>query len=120
MYVKEMKLELIATLMLLMLLAQILILPIAVGSLNINTIDSNHTDMPTLEVVSPIPTTRVHKDHLKEHIVGDPNLNTQTRRMINFSEETAMALKDPSWIEAIQEELLQFKLQDVWTLVDLP
>nr|GEU67133.1 putative ribonuclease H-like domain-containing protein [Tanacetum cinerariifolium] len=30
------------------------------------------------------------------------------------------ALKDPSWIEAMQEELLQFKLQDVWTLVGLP
>nr|GEU99091.1 retrovirus-related Pol polyprotein from transposon TNT 1-94 [Tanacetum cinerariifolium] len=30
------------------------------------------------------------------------------------------ALKDPTWIEAMQEELLQFKLQDVWTLVDLP
>ncbi|GKA28827.1 putative ribonuclease H-like domain-containing protein, partial [Tanacetum coccineum] len=30
------------------------------------------------------------------------------------------ALKDPSWIEAMQEELLQFKLQQVWTLMDLP
>ncbi|GJS77805.1 putative ribonuclease H-like domain-containing protein [Tanacetum coccineum] len=30
------------------------------------------------------------------------------------------ALKDPSWIESMQEELLQFKLQQVWTLVDLP
>ncbi|GKF39360.1 hypothetical protein Tco_0119421 [Tanacetum coccineum] len=30
------------------------------------------------------------------------------------------ALKDPSWIEVMQEELLQFKLQQVWTLVDLP
>nr|GEU31793.1 putative ribonuclease H-like domain-containing protein [Tanacetum cinerariifolium] len=30
------------------------------------------------------------------------------------------ALKDPSWIEAMHKELLQFKLQDVWTLVDLP
>ncbi|GKC66317.1 putative ribonuclease H-like domain-containing protein, partial [Tanacetum coccineum] len=30
------------------------------------------------------------------------------------------ALKDPSWIEAMQEELLQFKLQEVWTLVDIP
>ncbi|GKA92414.1 putative ribonuclease H-like domain-containing protein, partial [Tanacetum coccineum] len=28
--------------------------------------------------------------------------------------------EDPSWIEAMQEELLQFKLQKVWTLVDLP
>ncbi|GKC17141.1 putative ribonuclease H-like domain-containing protein [Tanacetum coccineum] len=30
------------------------------------------------------------------------------------------ALKDPSWIEAMQDELLQFKLQNVWILVDLP
>ncbi|GKD33617.1 putative ribonuclease H-like domain-containing protein, partial [Tanacetum coccineum] len=30
------------------------------------------------------------------------------------------ALKDPSRIKAMQEELLQFKLQKVWTLVDLP
>ncbi|GJW95659.1 putative ribonuclease H-like domain-containing protein [Tanacetum coccineum] len=29
-------------------------------------------------------------------------------------------LQDPSWIEAMQEELLQFKLQQVWTLMDLP
>ncbi|GJU56205.1 putative ribonuclease H-like domain-containing protein [Tanacetum coccineum] len=29
------------------------------------------------------------------------------------------ALKDPSWIEAMQDELLQFKLQKVWTLVNL-
>ncbi|GJR20187.1 putative ribonuclease H-like domain-containing protein [Tanacetum coccineum] len=26
----------------------------------------------------------------------------------------------PSWVEAMQEELLQFRLQKVWTLVDLP
>nr|GFA45565.1 putative ribonuclease H-like domain-containing protein [Tanacetum cinerariifolium]GFA54513.1 putative ribonuclease H-like domain-containing protein [Tanacetum cinerariifolium] len=30
------------------------------------------------------------------------------------------ALKYPSWIEAMQEELLQFKMQKVWVLVDLP
>nr|GFC00583.1 putative ribonuclease H-like domain-containing protein [Tanacetum cinerariifolium] len=30
------------------------------------------------------------------------------------------ALKDPSWIEAMQEELLQFQMQKVWVLVDLP
>nr|GEZ57147.1 hypothetical protein [Tanacetum cinerariifolium] len=29
-------------------------------------------------------------------------------------------LKDPNWIEAMQEELLQFKMQKVWVLVDLP
>ncbi|GJX98979.1 putative ribonuclease H-like domain-containing protein [Tanacetum coccineum] len=30
------------------------------------------------------------------------------------------ALKDPSWVEAMQDELLQFKLLKFWTLVDLP
>nr|GEX40902.1 putative ribonuclease H-like domain-containing protein [Tanacetum cinerariifolium] len=30
------------------------------------------------------------------------------------------ALKDPAWVEVMQEELLQFNLQKVWTLVDLP
>nr|GEW83531.1 putative ribonuclease H-like domain-containing protein [Tanacetum cinerariifolium] len=30
------------------------------------------------------------------------------------------ALRDPSWVEAMQEELLQFKIQKVWTLVDCP
>nr|GFB35153.1 putative ribonuclease H-like domain-containing protein [Tanacetum cinerariifolium] len=30
------------------------------------------------------------------------------------------ALKDPSWIEAMQEELLQFKMHKVWILVDFP
>nr|GFB95219.1 hypothetical protein [Tanacetum cinerariifolium] len=30
------------------------------------------------------------------------------------------ALQDLSWVEAIQEELLRFKIQNVWTLVDCP
>ncbi|GJR05197.1 putative ribonuclease H-like domain-containing protein [Tanacetum coccineum] len=30
------------------------------------------------------------------------------------------AFEDESWVEAMQEELLQFKLQQVWVLVDLP
>ncbi|GJV31863.1 putative ribonuclease H-like domain-containing protein [Tanacetum coccineum] len=30
------------------------------------------------------------------------------------------ALQDDSWVQTMQEELLQFKLQQVWVLVDLP
>nr|GEV52611.1 hypothetical protein [Tanacetum cinerariifolium] len=30
------------------------------------------------------------------------------------------ALKDPRWVEAMQQELLQFKIQNVWVLVDCP
>ncbi|GJR67578.1 retrovirus-related pol polyprotein from transposon TNT 1-94 [Tanacetum coccineum] len=102
--------------------------------------------------VSPISTTRVHKDHLVEQIIGDLNSAPQTRKMRKNLEEHGLfstvqqrtnhkdlqnclfacflsqeepkkvihALKDPSWIEAMHEELLQFKLQEVWTLVDLP
>ncbi|GJU46976.1 putative ribonuclease H-like domain-containing protein [Tanacetum coccineum] len=70
--------------------------------------DMNNLDafMP----VGPIPTTRVHKYHLVEQIIGDLNSTPQTRRMTKNLEEH----------EAMQEELLQFKLQEVWTLVDLP
>ncbi|GJW74079.1 putative ribonuclease H-like domain-containing protein [Tanacetum coccineum] len=32
----------------------------------------------------------------------------------------SQALDDGSWVEAMQEELLQFKIQNVWTLVKLP
>ncbi|GJR93569.1 putative ribonuclease H-like domain-containing protein [Tanacetum coccineum] len=34
--------------------------------------------------------------------------------------KVVQALKDPSWVEAMLDELLQFKLLKVWTLVDLP
>ncbi|GKF46710.1 putative ribonuclease H-like domain-containing protein [Tanacetum coccineum] len=62
--------------------------------------------------VSPIPTTRIHKDHPKDQIIGDINSATKTRRMTKITEEHAM-------LDRMQEELLQFKLQKVWTLVDL-
>nr|GEW40705.1 hypothetical protein [Tanacetum cinerariifolium] len=42
---------------------------------------------------NPIPTTRIHKDHPEPKRVHQ-------------------ALKDPSWIEAMQEDLLQFKMQN--------
>ncbi|GJY92288.1 hypothetical protein Tco_0508070 [Tanacetum coccineum] len=84
-------------------------------------------DLKNLETTmnfSPIPTTRIDKDHPKDQIIGDLNSAIQTRRMTKISNEHAMkviqALEDPSWVEAMQEELLQFKLQKVWTLVDLP
>nr|GFD02623.1 retrotransposon protein, putative, unclassified [Tanacetum cinerariifolium] len=32
----------------------------------------------------------------------------------------AQAPEDPSWVDAMQEEMQQFKFQNVWVLVDLP
>ncbi|GJX61437.1 hypothetical protein Tco_0294337 [Tanacetum coccineum] len=80
--------------------------------------DINNLD--TRIPVSPIPTTRIHKDHLVEQIIGDIYSAPQTKRMTKSVTEQSMfkepkkviqALKDPSWIEAMQEEFLQFKLQ---------
>ncbi|GJR35858.1 hypothetical protein Tco_1211542 [Tanacetum coccineum] len=111
------------------------------------------TDMNNLNTfihVSPIPTTRIHKDHPVEQIIRDLNSAPQTRRMTKNLKEHGLfssvqqrtnhkdfqnclfacflsqeepkkvihALKDPSWIEAMQDELLQFKLQKVWTKMD--
>ncbi|GJU51446.1 putative ribonuclease H-like domain-containing protein [Tanacetum coccineum] len=88
--------------------------------------DMNNLD--TTIQVSPTPTTRIHKDHPLDQVIGDLQSSTQTRKMLKNLKEHGFeepkkvihALKDPSWIEAMQEELLQFKLQEVWTLVDLP
>ncbi|GJY75451.1 putative ribonuclease H-like domain-containing protein [Tanacetum coccineum] len=117
--------------------------------------DGAEADMNNLDTtiqVSHIPTTRIHKDHPLDQVIGDLQSATQTRKMSKNLEEHGFvstiqqrtnhkdlqnclfacflsqeepkkvihALKDPSWIEAMQEELLQFKLQEVWTLVDLP
>ncbi|GKA15047.1 putative ribonuclease H-like domain-containing protein [Tanacetum coccineum] len=75
--------------------------------------EADLNNLETTMNVSPIPTTRIDKDHPKDQIIGDFNSAIQTRRMTKISDEHAM-------IEAMQEELLQFKLQKVWTLVDLP
>ncbi|GKC84917.1 putative ribonuclease H-like domain-containing protein, partial [Tanacetum coccineum] len=70
-------------------------------------------DITNLDIhilVSPTPTTRIHKDYPLKQIIGDIHSTPQTRRMT----------KNVTEHEAIQEELLQFKLQQVCTLMDLP
>ncbi|GJX32719.1 putative ribonuclease H-like domain-containing protein [Tanacetum coccineum] len=38
----------------------------------------------------------------------------------NEPKKISEALEDESWVDAMQEELLQFKIQKVWIMVDLP
>nr|GEV03524.1 hypothetical protein [Tanacetum cinerariifolium] len=68
--------------------------------------DINNLD--TTIQVSPTTTTRIHKDHPLDQVIGDSHSATQTINMTKNLEEHGF------------EELLQFKLQEVWTLVDLP
>nr|GFB25919.1 putative ribonuclease H-like domain-containing protein [Tanacetum cinerariifolium]GFB26790.1 putative ribonuclease H-like domain-containing protein [Tanacetum cinerariifolium] len=103
--------------------------------------EADINNMESIISVSPIPTSRIHKDHPTSQIIGDLSSTTQTRSMARgvrdqggisqmFNEDfhTCMfacflsqeepkrvhqALKDLSWIEAMQEEFLQFKMQKV-------
>ncbi|GJT46999.1 putative ribonuclease H-like domain-containing protein [Tanacetum coccineum] len=51
---------------------------------------ANFNNLELATVASPIPTTRIHKDHIKEQIIGDPLSAPQTRRMTKSSQEHAM------------------------------
>nr|GEY37308.1 putative ribonuclease H-like domain-containing protein [Tanacetum cinerariifolium] len=110
--------------------------------------EADINNMESIISVRPIPTSRIHKDHPTSQIIGDLSSTTQTESMARgvrdqggisqmFNEDfhTCMfacflsqeepkrvhqALKDPNWIKAMQEELLQFKMQKVWIMVDLP
>ncbi|GKC72745.1 putative ribonuclease H-like domain-containing protein [Tanacetum coccineum] len=88
-------------------------------------VEADMNNLDAFMSVIPIPAIRIHKDHPVEQIIRDLNSAPQTRRMTKNLKEhepkkVIQALKDPSRIEAMQDELLQFKLQKVWTLVDLP
>ncbi|GJS67551.1 hypothetical protein Tco_0682115 [Tanacetum coccineum] len=96
------------------------------------------SNINTTNPVPSTPNIRIHKDHSLENMIGNVQSGVQTRRMTNeqgfisvvyegkihkdlhtcpftcfLSQEepkkVIQALKDPSRIEAMQEELLQFK-----------
>nr|GEU50297.1 hypothetical protein [Tanacetum cinerariifolium] len=58
-----------------------------------------------------------YSDH--ENVGAEADFN-DLETFITEPKRVHQALKDPSWIEAMQEELLQFKMQKVWILVDFP
>nr|GEV80033.1 hypothetical protein [Tanacetum cinerariifolium] len=110
--------------------------------------EADFNNLKTTITVSLIPTTRAHKDHPVTQIIGDLSSATQTRSMTRVAKDQGglsqihnddfhrcmfacflsqegpkrvhQALKDPSSIETTQEELLQFKMEKVWVLMDLP
>ncbi|GJZ22961.1 retrovirus-related pol polyprotein from transposon TNT 1-94 [Tanacetum coccineum] len=65
-----------------------------VGGITNDGVEADMNNLDTTIQVSPNPTIRIHKDH--------PLDQEEPKKVIH-------ALKDPSWIEAMQEELLQFK-----------
>ncbi|GKB82160.1 putative ribonuclease H-like domain-containing protein [Tanacetum coccineum] len=86
---------------------------------------ADFTNLETIVNVSPIPTSRINSIHPSTLILGDPNSAVQTRSKVTKSSgahafKISEALEDESWVDAMQEELLQFKIQKVWILIDLP
>nr|GEY23894.1 hypothetical protein [Tanacetum cinerariifolium] len=81
------------------------------------------SEVPSIEE----PRVNQEKD-ASVNITNDINVVSPTNNVVAIEDNDVdknivygfQALKDPSWIEAMQEELLQFKLQEVWNLVELP
>ncbi|GJY63240.1 putative ribonuclease H-like domain-containing protein [Tanacetum coccineum] len=91
---------------------------------SINTASTNvNTGSLNINIVSPTVTTALleatHVDFFGDEIELDMS-NITTTYLVPKPKKVIQTLTDPSWIEAMQDELLQFKLQKVWTLVDLP
>nr|GEU60260.1 retrovirus-related Pol polyprotein from transposon TNT 1-94 [Tanacetum cinerariifolium] len=85
-------------------------------------------DMSNINTTHQVPSTlntRIHKDHSLDLVIGDVQSGVMTRKMTKTIHEQGFsvvtkALTDPAWVDAMQEELLQFKLQKVLILVDFP
>ncbi|GKB01038.1 putative ribonuclease H-like domain-containing protein, partial [Tanacetum coccineum] len=68
--------------------------------------DANLNNLETIMNVSHISTTRIDKDHPKDHIIGDFNSAIQTRRMTKIFDEHAMIdVKSAFLYGTIEEEV---------------
>ncbi|GJV62686.1 putative ribonuclease H-like domain-containing protein [Tanacetum coccineum] len=86
-------------------------------------VEADFTNLETVMIDSPIPTSRIHSSHPPALILRDPTLESLFISCFlsqNEPKKISKALEDKSWVDAMQEELLQFKIQKVWVLVDLP
>ncbi|GJQ95397.1 putative ribonuclease H-like domain-containing protein [Tanacetum coccineum] len=95
-----------------------------------------HNDHPKDQIIRDINLatqtrrmTKISKEHaMVSYIKKQRRTNHKDYQNCLFScflsqnepKKVIQVLTDPSWIEAMQDELLKFKLQKVWTLVDLP
>nr|GEV46109.1 hypothetical protein [Tanacetum cinerariifolium] len=93
-----------------------------------------HKDHPKSQIIGPVDTpiqTRYKSKEMEEQsfIATIPQkTNPSLLQFCLFScflsqvepMKISDALQDPSWVEVMKEELFQFKIQNVWSLVDCP
>ncbi|GJR41858.1 gamma-tubulin complex component 6 isoform X2 [Tanacetum coccineum] len=88
--------------------------------------DETEVDMSNITTTYPVPSTpitRIHKDHSLDHVIRDVQSGVQTRRMTKTSNEQGFisaVYKGKTHEDLHIDELLQFKLQKVWTSFYLP
>ncbi|GJR99269.1 hypothetical protein Tco_0315778 [Tanacetum coccineum] len=78
----------------------------------VNLMDDEDAEIRIYDQSSEAQQRSNHKDH--QHCLFACFLSQSEPKKVSE------ALEDESWIKAMQKELLQFKLQQVWILVDLP
>ncbi|GJR13894.1 reverse transcriptase domain-containing protein [Tanacetum coccineum] len=100
--------------------------------LNVNDLPDDPL-MPDLEDTAKVQNTSIfgsafddedvdtHNSPFTDQVMGvEADFNNMEPSTVQEPTKIVQALDDESWVEAMQEELLQFKIQKVWTLVDLP
>nr|GEU87011.1 hypothetical protein [Tanacetum cinerariifolium] len=91
---------------------------------NVVGAEADFNNLETSITVSPIPTTRIHKDHPVSQIIGDLSLTTQTRSMTRVVKDQGGLLQlfnDDFHTCMFSCFLLQEEpKRKVWVLVDLP
>nr|GFA83167.1 hypothetical protein [Tanacetum cinerariifolium] len=93
-----------------------------------------HKDRPKSQIIGPVDTP-IQTRHKSKEVEEQSFISTIYQKtdptplqFCMFScflsqaepKKVSDALQDPSWVKAMQEELLQFKIQNVWNLVDCP
>ncbi|GJW31426.1 putative ribonuclease H-like domain-containing protein [Tanacetum coccineum] len=78
--------------------------------------NQDDSEIPALEYIYDNPTAGIFTNASYDD-EGDVANFTNLETIMNKISE---ALEDESWVDAMQEELLQFKIQKVWILIDLP
>ncbi|GJY09127.1 retrovirus-related pol polyprotein from transposon TNT 1-94 [Tanacetum coccineum] len=97
---------------------------------NTKVVNNNNEEDESIEV-DEIVNIKESKNHPLDQVIGNLNqrtLRSQAQNHSNFfcfistiePKDVKEALKDESWVVAMQEELNQFVANDVWELVPLP
>ncbi|GJV01485.1 retrovirus-related pol polyprotein from transposon TNT 1-94 [Tanacetum coccineum] len=98
---------------------------------NYTKVVNNNNEEDELIEVDEVVNIKESKNHPLEEVIGNLNkrtLRSQAQNHSNFfcfistiePKDVSEALKDKSWVIAMQEELNQFVANDVWDLVPLP